>query len=86
MFALDFVARRFNVPAPRNYPCLPSTCDPSSRPTFEARWLIPKNRATEMAARHALGAIAPQDTRRADIDRQRVAADRNFPSDLRAEH
>src|SRR5215813_15151458 len=61
MFTLVSKAGSFNAPAPRNYPCLPNTCDPSAESSGERRWPIALGDATQMAPRHALGAIAPQD-------------------------
>jgi len=61
MFTLVSKAGSLKAPAPRNYPCLPNTCDPSAESSGERRWPIALGDATQMAPRHPLGAIAPQD-------------------------
>jgi hypothetical protein len=53
----------------------------------EARWLIQGEDATEMAARHALGVIAPQDmVAGRTLTDNALPPIRIFPLNLRADH
>src|SRR5471032_3001365 len=70
----------FNTPSSRNYPCLPSTCDPSSRSAEQLRWLIPQGDATQMAERSRFWRDwVAASVRCARIDSVRIAADTDSP-------
>ena len=73
-------AGALHTPDQRNYPVLPTTCDPSSEFAFQLRWLILSGRATQMERRHAFGAIAPQvGFERRTLTRRSLQPIRNLP-------
>src|ERR1700754_3676209 len=70
----------FNAPAPRNYPCLPNTCDPSAESSSEKTMAHPTGGRNPNGVAPCFGRdCAAGLIRSADVDTLRVAADTTPP-------